>query len=294
MKRKLSSFLLAVLLAACNLPAAATPLATSTAIPLPTQTAGSLAATNTAAPAETATSEAPTEAPLEAIWIASPGAGSAVTSPVTVAGQSRPTFEQHLVVAVYGEDGTLLSRQPTIIGADAGSPGPYSIDLEFSVDHEQPGRIAVYETSAMDGGILHLASVELTLLPAGGAGNIVPAPAALENMDITFPPANVEISGGTITVSGVSEYYFESQLGLLLCGGGGSGEPHELCGTADNVLASGVAMIDSPDMGLPGTFSGTLTWSVSEGTPGRIIVYGDSPRDGGLLHVTSIPVLIQP
>jgi hypothetical protein len=294
MNRKLGSVLLALMLAACNLPGGSTPAAaTSTPIVLPTT--GSPAATNTAAPAEPATSEAPSGAPLEAIWIASPGAGSSVTSPVTITGQSRPTFEQHLVVAIYGEDGTLLARQPTIIAADAGSPGPYSIDLDFNVDHEQPGRIAVYETSAMDGGIVHLASVELTLLPSAGTANILPAPAALENMDITFPPANVEISGGSITVSGVSEYYFESQLGLLLCGGGdGGGAADDLCGDAHNVLAFSVAMIDSPDMGLPGTFSGTLTWSVSEATPGRIIVYGDSPRDGGLLHVTSIPVLILP
>jgi hypothetical protein len=47
-------------------------------------------------------------------------------------------------------------------------------------------------------------------------------------------------------------------------------------------------------MGQPGPFMGTLTWSVSAPTPGRIIVFAASPRDGGWLHIASIPVLILP
>jgi hypothetical protein len=294
MNRKLAHVLTLLALAACNLPAAAAaPTLTATPAELATEPA-SPATADPGLPTLTASPETPAGASLEAIWIASPGAGSTVSTPLTVNGQSRPTFEQNLVVAVYGEGGAELALQPTTIAADAGSPGPFTIALDFAVHRGQPGRVAVYETSALDGGIVHLSSAEVTLLPAGEVTNIVPAPAAYENMDITFPVANVEISGGTITVSGVSEYYFESQLGLLLCGGGGSGAPDALCGTVDNILASGVAMIASPEMGQPGPFSGTLTWSISEPTPGRIVVYAASARDGGLVHVTSIPVLIQP
>ena len=231
---------------------------------------------------------------LEAILITQPGQLSVVTSPALVEGQSRPTFEQNLVVAVYDEVGTLLTQQPTTIQADAGSPGPFSVQVPFSVPSEQPGRISVYETSAMDGGIIHLSSVEVTLRP-GGAAEIVPATIGLENIAIQDPPPNVEISGGSVEVSGFSEYYFESTLGLRLCGGGdGGGADDDLCGEAHNVLGSGVAMIDSPEMGQPGPFSGTLTFSVSEPTPARIVVFAASPRDGGLLHVSSIPVLLVP
>jgi hypothetical protein len=267
--------------------------------PAPTEIAPA-APTDTTSPVATEAAEPTagtvvTSLPLEAIWIALPGGGSQVTSPVTVQGQSRPTFEQALVVAVYGEDGSLLAMQPTTIASEAGSPGPYSATLNFSVDHEQPGRVAVYETSAMDGGIVHLSSTEVTLLPAGGTANIVSAPASVENMEILFPAANGQLSGGQLDISGFSEYYFESQLGLLLCGGGdGGGAADPLCGDAHNVLAFTVAMINSAEMGQPGPFNGTLTWSVSEETPARIIVYGDSPRDGGLVHVTSIPVLLLP
>lgn len=283
-------FLLIVSLSACNLPSGSP---TASALSVATNTAGSPTSESpTTEPTITPTAES--DASLEAILILSPGSTSSVTSPVTVVGQSRPTFEQALVVAIYGEDGALLFQQPTLIQSDAGSPGPFSADLSFSIDHQQAGRISVYETSAMDGGIVHLSSVEVTLLPSGAA-NIVPAEIGLESIGIQFPPPNVEISGGSIVVSGSSDYYFESTLGLRLCGGGdGGGAADELCGEAHNVLGSGVAMIDSPDMGQPGPFSGTLTWSVSEPTPGRIIVFAASPRDGGWVHIASIPVLLLP
>lgn len=198
------------------------------------------------------------------------------------------------MIAIYGEDGTQLVQQSTTILADAGSPGLYTADLTFSVDHEQAGRISVYETSAMDGGIQHLSSVEVMLLPSGAA-NVVPAVPASEQIDIQFPLAFQEISGGSVTVSGFSAYYFESQLGMVLCGGGdGGGAFDELCGDAHNVLGSGTAMINSPDVGQPGPFSGTLTWSVSAPVNGRIVVFARSPRDGGLVHVASIPVIINP
>lgn len=279
--------LIFVLLASCA-PAPASPTAEPTAIALPSATAATL-------PSEegTASGEPSNASGLEAILLSLPGPGSKVTSPVTVQGQSRPTFEQNLVVAVYGEDGGLLTLQPTTIQAPFPEPGPFSIDIPFSVAVEQPGRLSVYETSAMDGGIVHLSSVEVTLRPSGSA-EIVPAEFHFESIAIGSPTATAEVSGGTITVSGYSDYYFESNLGLLLCGPGGSGAPNDLCGTEDNVLASGNALIDAPDVGQPGPFSGELNYSVSGPTPARIVVFAASPRDGGLLHVSSIPITLLP
>lgn len=291
MKVRHLTLLLTLVLAACSpqAPAAATP----TNIPV-------LAATQAAIPTQAAppTEPAPTQPTgslaLEAILIGFPGDGSAITSPVIVSGQSRPTFEQNLVIAIYDEAGNQLALQATTIAADAGSPGPYSTELTFSVDHEQAGRVAVMEYSAMDGGLVHLTSTQVTLLP-GGAANLIAQAIAAENIAILSPAPNVEISGGSLAVSGFSQYYFESQLGLALCGGGdGSGEADPICGESSNRLALSVAMIASPDMGQPGPFSGTLTWSVAAATPGRIVVYADSPRDGGIVHLNSIPVLIQP
>lgn len=280
----------AVLLAACSLPVAA-PAPTLTPLAQPSST---VAAQPSLAAPTTQPQPPDGQVALEAILIGSPGFGSALSSPVTVSGQSRPTFEQNLVIAIYDETGSLIAQQPTTIDAELGNPGPFLAELSFSVPHEQPGRLAVMEYSAMDGGILHLSSVEVTLLPGGGA-NLLPQPVSGENIDIQSPTPNSTIAGGSLTVTGFSEYYFEATLGLVLCGAGeGGGAPDAICGDSNNILASSYAMIDAPDIGQPGPFSGTLTWAVSAETHGRIVVYAQSMRDGGITHLSSIPVLIQP
>lgn len=290
MKMRIVAVLCVVSLAACNLPG----------VPAPTQPAPTEASPATfppateipnAAPAQpTATAEAGLA--LEAIVILQPGPNSSVNSPVTVRGQSRPTFEQNLVVAIYGEDGGLLAQRPTTLDSPMGEPGNFNIEIPFTVDHEQFGRVSVYETSAMDGGIVHLSSVEVTLW--NGLAVVASPTPGFESIDIQSPAPMAEISGGVIQVSGYSDYYFESNLGMVLCGTFGSGTPNDLCGTEDNILASGNAFIDSPDVGQPGPFGGELTYSISEPTPARIVVFAASPRDGGWLHISSIPILLLP
>lgn len=291
MVKLILSALLFISLASCNLPGANAPTA---AIPTePISTLPAVTEAPTSAP-EQQTATAPTIGQaLEAIVILSPGPNSSVTSPVIMLGQSRPTFEQALVVALFGEDGGELARQPATIDSPAGEPGNFTLEIPFTVAANQPGRISVFETSAMDGGIVHLTSVEVTLL-AGGTPELQTPAVNFESIDIQAPAPMAEISGGVITVSGFSDYYFESNLGLILCGGGGSGAANEICGTDDNVLAQGNAMIDAPDVGQPGPFSGQLTYSVAEQTPARIVVFAASPRDGGLLHLNSIPILLSP
>ncbi len=104
-------------------------------------------------------------APLEAIVIHSPAPGASVTSTVTITGEAAPTFEQHLNALIQDEMGNVIATGSTIIQADAGQRGPFSFTLTYHVAAAGPGRIVVYDTSPRDGGIVHLASVEVRLTP---------------------------------------------------------------------------------------------------------------------------------
>src|ERR1051326_2449859 len=81
----------------------------------------------------------PTPAPSsrgdEKILILEPGINpsgvSSVTSPVHVAGQADPTFEQSLVVQVTDQNGAVIATVPTQIQADAGQRGPFGVDVPF-------------------------------------------------------------------------------------------------------------------------------------------------------------------
>jgi hypothetical protein len=299
---------LAVVALACNVlgpgPATATPTAfvpptlpatvgpTETALPGPTSTTGV-----PTEPVATLTPEAsPTLLPPdipEAILILEPGQPSSVTSPVHVAGEADPTFEQNLVVQITDEFGAVLTTVPTTIQAGAPDRGPYSVDVDFSVATDQPGRISVFSTSARDGGLIHLASVEVTLLASGSASLSAAAPHP-ESLIIYGPASNTAVSGGVIQIEGYSEYVFENQLTVALCGEGGTGDLEPVCGTDDNILEIGALTVSSPDMGQPGPYLGDLPYSLAAPIQARLAVYSLSARDGGIIHLASVPVQLSP
>lgn len=252
-----------------------------------------LAATDTPASAASPTPASTAPADQEVILILEPGPLSSVTSPVHVAGEADPTFEQNLVIQVTGEDGQVLATMPTTIQADAGQRGPFAADVTFTVASAEPGRISVYSTSARDGGLVHLASAEVTLL-ASGSATLNPAKPHTEVHQLFQPAPLANIAGGTVHLEGFSEYVFESTLGLALCGEGGSGAPDKICGTVDNVLASGSTLMEAPDIGQPGPFQADIAYSVSGPTHARVVIYSASARDGGLLHLTSREVTLAP
>ena len=253
----------------------------------------------TRVPAATDTAPAPVATPEggrgpEAILILEPGPGSSVALPVHVAGEADPTFEQSLVVQITGADGTVITTIPVQINADIGQRGPFGVDVPFSVTSDQPGRISVYSASARDGGLIHLASVEVTLLASGGAASHVPGQLHDESLAIFSPLVLAAVSGGVAHVTGFSDYVFENQLGVVICGEGGAGAPHPICGTADNVLGTGTAYVNSPDLGQPGPFTADVPYAVTAQVRGRIVVFDSSPRDGGITHLGSREVTLAP
>lgn len=257
------------------------------------------AAAPTAVPAPT--SEPPTAAPpasgdeegREAILILEPGITSNVTSPVRVAGLADPAFEQTVIVQVSDESGETVGALATQIQADVSQRGPFEVEVPFTVSADQAGRILVFTISPRDGGLTHLASVEVTLL-ASGAATINPAERHKESIAIFEPQLLASISGGTLHLSGFSDYVFENVLNVALCGAGGGGVSDLLCGTADNLLATGTVNVNSPDIGQPGPFEGDLSYTVAGGIPARLVVYNTSPRDGGITHLSAVDVQLAP
>ncbi len=273
---------------------------TETLTPAPTK-APTIAPTE--APTQTHT-VAPTKAPIqaptagfpqlpEAIRILAPGLGSSILSPVKVSGEADPTFEQHLMAKVSGENGQAINIKSTSIQVPAGERGPFSLQIPFTVTKNQPGRVAVWSTSAKDGGLVHFSSVEVTLLVSGSA-KILAGQSANEVLVITQPAVAATATGGKLLVQGWSGPVFENTLVVVLCGEGGSGKSDPFCGTADNILARTSTTIRAPDVGQPGPFSVEISYKVSQAVSGRVAVYYTSPRDGYLQHLASVGVKLEP
>lgn len=275
-----SFVLLLILLTACSSPSEVN--VSPTSMPLPATFTPLPRPTAVIQPTIPAASEEIDLLAEEAIFIAQPGPGSrVVSSPLQVSGEADPTFEQNLVVRLLLANGTELALVPTTIGADLGERGPFSVEVPFAVTGEEQAFIQVYATSARDGGIIHLASVGLTLSDSGEE-QIATVEPHLERIQITRPIPGDTVSGGAITVSGVALASFEQTLVV------------ELLDEAGAALSSEPVIVDAPDLGQPGSFNLELTYEVSSSMPGRVVVRDPSPAFGGDVHLASVEVTLAP
>ncbi|HWQ47304.1 MAG TPA: Gmad2 immunoglobulin-like domain-containing protein [Longilinea sp.] len=288
---------LALLSPACNFPASTTTPDTETAF----------VETSSPSPDASGTSSpvyVPTASPiiiepvLASIAITSPGSSaegvSQLVSPITVTGEAEFPFEGTLSLMLTGEDGSNLAQATTQVDGEYGGRGPFSTELTFSVDHDQPGRISAYTLSMRDGGLIFLNSVPVLLLSTGSS-SIQSAGSDIAPVQFISPIMGETISGGTLVIHGVANQAFENTLNLAVCGAGGSGEPNLLCGTADNILESGLALeVEPADSNGQMTFSYVYHFFFTAETPVRIAVYSISPRDGGIEWLSSVEVTLRP
>lgn len=103
----------------------------------------------------------------ERIAIFQPTSNSQVAGgTVHVEGFALASFEQTLVVEVHDMNGEVVGLQPVTVNApDLGLPGPFSVDVTYTVDQAGPGRIVVRDVSPAFDGDVHRASVEIELSP---------------------------------------------------------------------------------------------------------------------------------
>jgi hypothetical protein len=100
-----------------------------------------------------------------------------------------------------------------------------------------------------------------------------------ERIQINAPSAMATVTS-PITVSGVGQATQHNQLGVRV---------RDQAGTE---IGTGTASV-SGALGARGPFSGTVSYTLSGGSqPGRLEVYDTSPRDGNLVHLTSVEVTL--
>lgn len=103
----------------------------------------------------------------ERIVILEPAQGASISGGmVHVEGFGLASFEQHLLVEVYDEQGSLAGSQPvTVQSPEMGHPGPFSADVSYNVQTAGAGRVVVRDPSPAFNGDVHLSSVEVRLEP---------------------------------------------------------------------------------------------------------------------------------
>ena len=92
-------------------------------------------------------------------------------------------------------------------------------------------------------------------------------------------PANLATVSSPVTVSGVGQAAQHNMLGVRVRDQGGA------------EIGSGSLSITGP-LGSRGPFSGSVSYSAVPSQPGRIEVFDTSPRDGILIHLSSVEVTL--
>ena len=99
---------------------------------------------------------------LPPIIVATPSIGDEVSSPVTVSGTA-DTFEAVVSFRILDEDGHKIAHTTVLASCGTGCRGDYTKDIEFSVDHTQPGTIVVYDVSEENGRAVAVQRIPVTL-----------------------------------------------------------------------------------------------------------------------------------
>ncbi len=220
--------------------------------------------------------------PLDELALLKPGAGSLLRSPILIEGFGGPSQNNRVQLRLYGEDGRLISQGFTFLYSFPGRPGQFFGTVPFETPLvAETGWIEVRSFGDRYGLLRHLTKIQINLLSTGNE-KIYPAIHGAEKLTIFSPREDGRISGGAIQLSGAGWLDAEVMLGV------------ELLDAQGQVLATTDTPIDSPGIGMLGTFNVTLPYEVAFGQWGRIGVFerhGDVP---GVIHYTSVQVWLEP
>jgi LysM repeat protein len=206
------------------------------------------------------------------ITISSPTSGAQLPPTFTVTGTGGGLFEGSLVVRAMNNAGQVLAEMPTTLqGTDvgAGGTGTYSVQLTVNVSANTPGKIVASATSPKDGSIVAAATVPVTF----NAGTSQPF------ITISSPASDAQLPA-TFTVSGTGGGLFEGSLVI------------RAMNNAGQVLAEVPATLQGANVGAggTGTYSVQMTVHASANTPGKILAFSTSPKDGRIVASASVPV----
>jgi len=185
----------------------------------------------------------------------------------------------------------MLAAATSCVPQCAPCPPPYELQAQVAVLQTQVGGASVVPvpsevppTSTPIPPTLTSIPPTATLVPpAPTCAPPAPCPACPQGQEeaiVITCPGSGDTVGSPVLVAGISNPTFEQSLAIQVIGVDGT------------VIGEGAATI-SADWGQRGRFEAEVAFSSpASDEPGRIIVLDVSPRDGGLVHLSSVEVTL--
>ncbi len=241
-----------------------TPIPTSTPIP-PTP-----APTNTPTPAP--------GIPLSVIQINAPGPMSKIVSPVELHADVTVEEAHKVEVALFGEDGEVISHPPLTVFSTGGSK---TISLKLPFEIRAAGEVGIVQISIKDsrGQLEALNSVRVLLL-SSGVSQINPAGNNIYEHVVFYDlPVDAHVSGGIVAARGRFAPVNDKPVILELVGEDGK--------------SLGLRVLDFTGMDWQ-AFDTTIPYKVTEETSARLFIYQDDELIDGRAYIYSQPIDLSP
>jgi len=226
--------------------AAITPSATPTKTPVPLTVTPQATATITPAP----------DIPLAAIQITAPGPSSKVASPLEVRIVAVSGRSNKVELALFGEDGRLLSRSVRVLPSHAS--GEY-LFMKIPFEIRAAAEVGILQVSTKDeyGRIQSLNTVRVLLI-SNGVSQVNPAGNGIyERVTLLHLPAGSAVSGGVVNVDGQFLPFNHKQVILELVSSDGK--------------SLGLRVLNFDTLA-PQNFSTTIPYKVSAPTQARLFL----------------------
>lgn len=207
------------------------------------------------------------------ITIIDPVQGAVLPVPevITIRGDAGGLFENNVVVQALDAQGNVLAQQPTtVISAEQGGQGPWSVDLVVPVKPGMIGLIFAFSPSPEDGTIMASASTEVTYGEALESGSeiAIQQPVEGSKVDTTRP----------VTVRGIGRGLFENNVVVEALDANGV------------VLVQQATTMSTEEVGGAGAWTIDLNIPGKGEAPGMIRAFSPSPTDGSAMAESSVAV----
>lgn len=223
----------------------------------------------------------PVNLPPESLTIYEPGPGSQVTSPFRVIGRGGPSYKERVRLRLYGEDGSLLAEQTSILFAYPGNPGRFVSQIAFQIEGvAEAGRLEIDSFDRRYNRVDHIATQQLVLLSAG-THLIHTGLQSPEKLDIIYPTDGLRVTGRVLQVRAAG--WVDSVVPVEV----------DLVDRSGQTLASTPARFDPRIAGELGTFTVSLPYEISFSQFARVILTERDPDGAYIVHLSSVEVYLQ-
>lgn len=272
-------------------PASPIPSAAPSATPVPPSLPTATRRVRTSTPTPTITpwlvstdpehANVPPGLPFAAIQILNPGPASRVVSPFRLHAFLNTGPKGVVSIELLGEDGRMLMREVKKYNLARNQ----SLHMGSEISFEIPGvaeaaRLQIWVEDEF-GGIQALASVDLILLSVGPA-EVNPAGDRLEEIVFDQPQPNALIQGGKLRVSGLAR--LRNAYPLFI----------ELHSADGKIIGTRQVAVETPPGGGYGIFTTDVPYTVSAPTKARLVVWEVAEKIPGMVHLSSVEVMLSP